>query len=108
MEIAEHDHQHAIEIGVLNRAGRKTKQVRGERMNTKESPIDEALANANTLLAGGASAGAIGAAGLLLTGAVCPLCIIATPILLGVGMVQRIRATRKQKKRMGEELNGCH
>ena len=43
-----------------------------------------------TLLATGLAVGAIGAAGALL-GAVCPLCVIATPTLLGLGVVQTIR-----------------
>ena len=68
------------------------------RMNKKETPIDEACASANNLLAAGASAGAVGTAGLLITGAACPLCIIATPVLLGVGLVKRLSAKRKQKK----------
>lgn len=49
-------------------------------MKTKDKTLEEARANANGLLAAGASAGAIGTAGALITGAVCPLCIIATPV----------------------------
>ena len=69
-------------------------------MNNKETPTDKACASANNLLAAGASAGAVGTAGLLITGAVCPLCIIATPLLLGAGIVKRISAKRKQNKRI--------
>ena len=66
-------------------------------MHKKEKTIDESYAGANNLLAAGASAGAIGTAGVLMTGAVCPLCIIATPVLLGVGLLKRMNAKRKQK-----------
>jgi len=65
-------------------------------MDKKEKQIDEDCANANNLLAAGASAGAIGTVGMLMTGAVCPLCIIATPLLLGVGLLKRMNAKRKQ------------
>ncbi len=67
-------------------------------MDKNEKQINEDCANANNLLAAGASAGAIGTAGVLITGAVCPLCIIATPLLLGVGLVKRLNAKRKQNK----------
>ncbi|MFZ5440124.1 MAG: hypothetical protein ACOZQL_08960 [Myxococcota bacterium] len=38
----------------------------------------------------GLSVGAIGVVGAAL-GAVCPLCVVATPTLLGLGAVQKIR-----------------
>jgi hypothetical protein len=43
------------------------------------------------LLKMGLSVGAIGLAGAAL-GAVCPLCVVATPALLGAGAVQKLRA----------------
>ncbi len=48
----------------------------------------------NELLASGLGVGAVGALGALVTGAVCPLCIVATPALLGVGLVQKWYARR--------------
>lgn len=63
--------------------------------------IDESRLDANYLLAGGASAGAIGTAGVLITGAVCPLCIVATPLLLGAGLFKRMKLKRDQKKLSG-------
>jgi hypothetical protein len=66
-------------------------------METKEKDIEESRSTANNLLAAGASAGAIGTAGALIGGAVCPLCIIATPVLLGAGLVKRLSVKRKQK-----------
>jgi len=67
-------------------------------MDKNEKTIDESRSDANNLLAAGASAGAIGTAGALITGAVCPLCIIATPVLLGVGFLKRMKVNRAQKK----------
>lgn len=40
-------------------------------------------------LATGAGVGAIGALGAL-AGAVCPLCVVATPALLGAGLVRTV------------------
>lgn len=51
-------------------------------------------ADANTLLATGAGIAAIGVAGAVLGGAVCPVCVVAAPALLGVGAWKRIRAKR--------------
>lgn len=45
----------------------------------------------NSLLLTGLGVGAIGLAGAAL-GAVCPLCVVATPALLSVGAVQKLRA----------------
>jgi hypothetical protein len=53
----------------------------------------------NDLLRTGLMVGAIGVGGALL-GAVCPLCVVATPTLLGLGAVQKLRAlvaTRRLK-----------
>lgn len=47
---------------------------------------------AHDLLRAGLAVGAIGAGGALL-GAVCPLCVVATPALLGLGALQKLRAT---------------
>jgi flagellar motor component MotA len=45
----------------------------------------------SSFLTMGLSVGAIGLAGAAL-GAVCPLCVVATPALLGAGAVQKLRA----------------
>jgi hypothetical protein len=42
-------------------------------------------------LRAGLAVGAIGLGGALL-GAVCPLCVVATPALVGLGAVQKLRA----------------
>lgn len=49
----------------------------------------------NSLLAAGAGVGAVGALGALVVGAVCPLCIVATPALVGAGLVQKWRESRR-------------
>jgi hypothetical protein len=70
-----------------------------------------ATQHGNHLLAMGASVGAIGLAGAAL-GAVCPLCVVATPALLGVGVVQRLRGlvlarrARVANPAPGERLTG--
>jgi len=55
--------------------------------------------DSNSLLGAGLGLGAFGAAGGLLLGAVCPVCIVATPALIGAGVVQRIRAARLSASR---------
>jgi hypothetical protein len=45
----------------------------------------------NDLLRAGLLVGAMGAGGALL-GAVCPLCVVLTPALVGAGAVQKLRA----------------
>ena len=49
----------------------------------------------NGLIASGLGVGAVGAVGVLVVGAACPLCIVATPALLGAGLVQKWRERRK-------------
>lgn len=60
--------------------------------------VDESRLDANYLIAGGASAAAIGAAGAFIAGAVCPLCIVATPLLLGAGLLKRMKLSRDRKQ----------
>ena len=63
----------------------------------KHSPAElvrnaqRANAAGTDLLTIGASVGAIGLAGVAL-GAVCPACVVATPALLGFGLLQKLRA----------------
>jgi len=44
------------------------------------------------LIATGLGVGAIGVAGTLLLGATCPVCVVATPALLGAGLYKKWRA----------------
>jgi hypothetical protein len=57
--------------------------------------MDEALEKeGNRLLAFGLGVGAWGAASGVLLGAVCPLCVVAAPALVGAGLVRRWQAAR--------------
>ena len=63
---------------------------------TKLSPAEilrnagRANAMGSDLLKVGLSVGALGVAGAAL-GAVCPACVVATPALLGFGLLQKLR-----------------
>ena len=59
----------------------------------------EALnADGNKCLAIGTGVGVLGTGAAIITGAVCPICYIATPVLLGMGVFQKWKAKREQKK----------
>ncbi len=83
-------------------------------MKTPLSPA-ELLRNArrasttgNDLLSVGLGVGAIGLAGAAL-GAVCPICVVATPALLGVGVISKLRSLvlsrRAKNPGAGERLD---
>jgi hypothetical protein len=55
-----------------------------------EHDAETASTSGTDFLRMGLSVGAIGVVGAAL-GAVCPLCVVATPTLLGLGAVQKIR-----------------
>ncbi|MBN8231264.1 hypothetical protein JYK02_27470 [Corallococcus macrosporus] len=63
-------------------------------MSRETTDAGNCQGSGNELLASGLGVGAVGALGALVTGAVCPLCIVATPALLAVGLVQKWRARR--------------
>jgi hypothetical protein len=44
------------------------------------------------LIVTGVSVGAIGVAGAVLLGATCPVCVVATPALIGAGLYKKWRA----------------
>jgi hypothetical protein len=52
---------------------------------------------ANNLIGAGVGIGAFGAATAAAFGAVCPVCVVATPLLIGAGVVKRVRAKRRQR-----------
>ena len=60
-----------------------------------QATTQEELKDANTILGAGLGVGALGAAGALIAGAVCPICIVATPVLVGGGLLKRRRAKRQ-------------
>lgn len=55
---------------------------------------DKPRSDGNDLILGGVGVGAIGVAGAVLLGATCPLCVVATPALIGAGLFQKWRARR--------------
>jgi hypothetical protein len=70
--------------------------------STKSGLLQEELKVANTLLGAGVGVGVLGAAGAL-AGAVCPLCVVFTPVLLGSGAYTRYKAIRKAAGRPATE-----
>lgn len=55
----------------------------------KHSPENDG----NEMIATGLGVGAIGVAGALL-GAACPICVVATPALIGVGLYKKWKSKR--------------
>lgn len=51
----------------------------------------------NDLLSAGLVVGIMGVGGALL-GAVCPLCVVATPTLLGLGAAQKLRGALQARR----------
>jgi hypothetical protein len=69
----------------------------------------EALEEGNRCIAVGLGIGGLGAGTLLAFGAACPLCLVAAPGLVGLGLLKRMRAKspRGPAKASGElENNG--
>lgn len=50
--------------------------------------------SANELLVAGTALGAVGAVGALATGAACPICLVAAPLLVGIGLVKKLKKRR--------------
>ncbi|MBK7579383.1 MAG: hypothetical protein IPI67_04170 [Myxococcales bacterium] len=55
----------------------------------------KASARGDELLLTGAGVGVIGVAGAVLLGATCPVCVVATPVLVGAGLWQKYQARRR-------------
>ena len=54
-------------------------------INTREDAVTEA----NQYIAMGVGVGGFGAGAALLLGAVCPICVVAAPGLIGLGLLKR-------------------
>lgn len=54
--------------------------------------------DANALMLGGVGVAAIGVLGAAIGGAVCPVCIVAAPAMLGLGAFRRLRAARLEAR----------
>ncbi len=48
-------------------------------------------AEANSLITGGLGVGAFGVASATLLGAVCPVCVVAAPAMVGLGLYKRYK-----------------
>lgn len=69
-----------------------------------ERAVAEDMRDANTCLAAGAGITALGVGSAMTAGAVCPLCIVAAPALLGYGAWKRYKAGQsKEGESPGEE-----
>jgi hypothetical protein len=64
--------------------------VKPPRNLTQATDSQKATALGREFLTAGAAVGTIGLAGAAL-GAVCPLCVVLTPALVGLGAVQKLR-----------------
>jgi hypothetical protein len=64
----------------------------------KTPSVEELRTESNSYLGAGVGLGVFGVASGALLGAVCPLCIVATPALLGAGVYKRICANRAAKQ----------
>lgn len=51
-----------------------------------------------TLMVSGVGIGLFGVVSAAIGGAVCPICVVAAPLLLGVGAVRTVQASRKAAK----------
>lgn len=71
-----------------------------ERKKDEETGTDR-NAEANSLIASGAGIAAIGIAGAMVSGAVCPVCVVAAPALLGLGAVRKLRAAKRRAEAKG-------
>ena len=77
-------------------------------MTQQIPPNDEAKAQANARLCWGVGIGVLGGVSYALLGAVCPLCLIASPALIGAGLWGRAKAlesTSHQERDPGEKAD---
>ncbi len=53
------------------------------------------VSDANSCILLGAGVGALGAGAALAAGAVCPVCVVVSPALVGLGLVRRLQLRGK-------------
>ena len=63
-----------------------------------QNPIEAEKAEANSCIALGGGVAALGAGAAALSGAVCPICIVVAPGLVGAGLYKRWLIKRKTEK----------
>jgi hypothetical protein len=71
-----------------------------QRDDLEQRAIEETRSEGNTMVGMGLGLGAFGVASGALLGAVCPLCVVVAPALVGTGIYKRVCA-----KRMAHEAN---
>lgn len=59
---------------------------------------DRKTSDANTMLLGGLGIGAFGLVSAAIGGAVCPVCVVAAPALLGIGAFKRWKEHRAREQ----------
>ena len=66
---------------------------------SSEEPVDATKLNSdgNKCLAIGTGVGVLGAAGAIIGGALCPLCVVVAPGIIGVGAYSKWKAKRLKK-----------
>lgn len=62
----------------------------------EEDTFKEEIRDANSCMAIGVGVGAAGAGAAVLVGALCPLCVIVAPALIGIGALKRCRLKVQQ------------
>jgi hypothetical protein len=66
-----------------------------DQTNAKDTKATETQTDANTLILGGLGIGAFGVISAAIGGAVCPVCVVAAPALLGIGAYKRWKAAKR-------------
>ena len=59
--------------------------------------IDSEKREANSCIGLGLGVGALGVGGALLSAAVCPICVVVAPALVGAGMIKRIKIAKRRR-----------
>jgi hypothetical protein len=65
------------------------------------------MTDANSLILGGLGIGAFGLISAAIGGAVCPVCVVAAPALLGVGAYQRWKASTRRARETPPQDQGA-
>lgn len=68
-----------------------------------EKKKKEELQDADACAAIGAGIGAAGTGAALVTGVTCPICWIAAPALIGIGLAKRYRLKKGEKQNLPDE-----
>ena len=95
--------------GLSTIAGGFSQEVYNDPVDKKGSAIDlppdpdknleDARKDANGCIMIGAGVGVAGIVAALASGAVCPLCVVAAPGLIGAGLVKRFTAERRKNRK---------